>query len=221
MKRVLLTGGSQGIGYAIKCRFEESGFEVIAPSRSELDLAHIDSVKKFIELNRDEYFDVLINNAGINDINFIEDVTDDELFKMMQVNLIAPIMLIRGFVGKMKELHSGRIVNIGSIWGIVSKEKRCVYSATKNGIHGVTRALAVELAPYNILVNTVCPGYTLTELTRKNNSPNEITNISEQIPIGRMAEPKEIAELVYFLGCGMNTYVTGQEIAADGGFTQK
>ena len=112
-------------------------------------------------------------------------------------------------------------MNIGSIWATVSKSGRCVYSATKNGIHGVTNTLAVELAPYNILVNTVCPGFTLTELTYKNNTEEQIAEISKDIPIGRMAEPKEMAEVVYFLGSENNTYLTGQKITVDGGFAEK
>ena len=121
----------------------------------------------------------------------------------------------------MKMNRFGRIINIGSIWAVVSKEGRCVYSATKNGIHGVTNTLAVELAPYNILVNTVCPGFTLTELTKKNNTEEQIKNIVKDIPLGRMAEPEEIAEVVYFLGTEKNTYLTGQKITVDGGFAER
>ena len=137
----------------------------------------------------------------------------------MNINLIAPILLLKGFTPKMKEQRYGRIVNIGSIWSVVSKEGRCTYSASKNGIHGVTNTLAVELAPYNILVNTVCPGFTLTELTYKNNTEEQINSISEQIPMKRMAKPDEIAKVVYFLSCKDNTYLTGQKIVVDGGYT--
>jgi 3-oxoacyl-[acyl-carrier protein] reductase len=221
MRKVLITGGSRGIGKAIANKFEKSGYFVVTPSRSEMDLSDANSVLKFIEKNKDEYFDVIVNNAGINDINLIEDITDDEIQRTMQINLISPIMLIRGFAGKMKESSYGRIINIGSIWAVVSKGGRCIYSATKNGIHGVTNTLAVELAPYNILVNTVCPGFTLTELTKKNNSQEAIQEITKEIPIGRMAEPEEIAEVVFFLGDERNTYLTGQKIAVDGGFTTR
>ena len=85
----------------------------------------------------------------------------------------------------------------------------------------MTSALSLEFAPYHILVNTVCPGFTLTELTKKNNSKEEIQQISKEIPLQRMAQPEEIAEVIYFLGSEKNTYLTGQKIVVDGGFTGK
>ena len=121
----------------------------------------------------------------------------------------------------MKKQGYGRIVNIGSIWGLAGKPGRTVYAATKHGIHGITQTLAVELAPYNILINTVCPGFTLTELTYKNNSPEQIREISGYIPIGRMAQPEEQAKVVCYLAGEGNTYITGQQLAVDGGYTAK
>lgn len=221
MRKVLITGGSRGIGKAIADKFAANGYMVIAPSRSELDLSNELSVRYYVEKNMDTYFDVIVNNAGCNDINSIMEIKDEEIDKMMNTNLISPIKLLRGFVGKMKENRYGRIVNIGSIWSIVSKSGRTVYSATKHGIHGVTKTLAVELAADNILVNTICPGYTLTELTRNNNTEEEIKSISREIPIGRLAKPEEIAEVVFFMAHESNSYLTGQEIVVDGGFTSK
>lgn len=221
MRKVLITGGSRGIGKAIAEKFQECGYEVIAPTRKELDLTDGISIQRYVKLHKDICFDVIVNNAGCNDIHEIEEITDEEIESMMQVNLIAPIKLLRGLTGAMKKAHYGRIVNIGSIWAVVSKPGRCVYSATKNGIHGVTNTLAIELAQHNILVNTVCPGFTLTELTSQNNTPEEIENISKTIPMKRMAKPEEIAEVVYFLCSDYNSYLTGQKIVVDGGFAEQ
>ncbi len=217
--KVLVTGASRGIGKEVAKKFKDQGYDVYSPSRQELDLSNNSSIEQYIEANKEIGFDVIINNAGINDINYIEMISDKEIEEMFQTNLIGPIKLLRGFVEPMKQKQYGRIVNIGSIWAVVSKEKRSIYSATKNGLHGITNALAIELAPYNILVNTICPGFTMTELTKKNNSPEQIEIISKEIPLGRMAQPVEMAEMIYFFGSVYNTYVTGQKIIVDGGYS--
>ena len=220
-KKVLITGGRRGIGKAVVDRFKSDEYEIYAPTRDELDLSNIKSVENYIMKNSDKYFSTIINNAGINIINNIEDTSHEELEETMMVNLITPIKLIKAYIPKMKENNYGRIVNVGSIWGIVSKEGRSIYSATKNGIHGVTNAVAIEGGRYNILINTVCPGFTMTELTKKNNSVKEIERISKQIPLKRMADPEEIAKFIFYLASEENTYITGQKIAVDGGFSIK
>ena len=121
----------------------------------------------------------------------------------------------------MKEKHFGRIVNIGSIWGVISKPGRSIYSATKHGLHGISTTLALELAPYGILVNTVAPGQTMTELTVRNNPGDAIKKMEEDRPVGRLAQPVEIAKAVLWLGSEENTYITGQQIVVDGGLTIK
>lgn len=221
MRNALITGSSKGIGAAVKKLLHDEGYEVIAPTHSELDLNNISSITSFCEKYKDVTFDVIINNAGVNFINNIDDIEEKEMMEMMNINLIAPIRLIRGLVPNMKKKGYGRIVNVGSIWGVAGKEGRSVYAATKHGIHGFTQTLAVELAPYNILVNTVCPGFTLTELTKKNNTPKEINDISKFIPLGRMALPEEQARTILFMVSSQNTYITGQQIVIDGGYTAK
>lgn len=217
--RVLLTGGSKGIGKATAELFTRQGYEVHAPSHAELDLENRESIQAFLEAHGHDEYDVIINNAGNNVIASIDEIDTNVMDRMMAVNLTAPILLIRGLVWNMKQQRFGRIVNIGSIWAAVSKPGRAVYSVTKNGLHGLTQTLASELAPYNIMVNTVCPGFTLTELTRRTNTDEQIAQISRQIPIGRMAQPEEIAKMIFFAGCAENTYMTGQKIIVDGGFT--
>ena len=220
-KTALVTGGSRGIGKAIADQLRNEGYDVIAPSRNEMDLSDDESVMKYCQYLSGIKIDVVINNAGINDINDIERISGEELDRMIEVNLRSPIRILRAVVPKMKENNYGRIVNIGSIWGIVSKRGRTVYSVTKHGIHGLTKTLAVELAPNSILVNTICPGFTLTELTYKNNTQEQIEVISKDIPMQRMAKPEEIASAVCYLVSEKNTYMTGQLIAVDGGFTSK
>jgi 3-oxoacyl-[acyl-carrier protein] reductase len=217
-KKCFLTGGSRGIGRAIKDRFISSGYAVYAPTREELDLSNIQSIKDYIEIHNAVTFDVIINNAGINETNLLDDIKEHDITKMLQVDLIAPILLLKGFIPNMKKAGSGRIVNVGSIWAVVSKEGRGLYSSAKNGLHGITNTLALELARYNILVNTVCPGFTLTELTKKNNADEEIDKINRLIPLKRMAKPEEIAEFIFFLCSEKNTYITGQKICIDGGY---
>ena len=221
MQNVLMTGASRGIGRAIFEKFVSSGFNVLAPAREQLDLSQPSSINDFVEKNKDVQIDVIVNCAGINPIAELEDIDDGDFDKTMQVNVKAPLKLIQGFAGGMKSRRYGRIVNISSIWGVVSKEKRTTYSVSKNGIHGITNALAVELGEYNILINSVCPGFTNTELTLQNVSQSEAAKLCEQIPLGRFAEPSEIAELVFFLCSSKNTYITGQKIVIDGGFVVK
>lgn len=167
MKTALVTGASRGIGKAIADKFREEEYTVIAPNHAELDLDSPVSVDAFVASHASYRFDVIINNAGINEINTLANISDDELDRMMRVNLISPIRLLRGLVGPMKENQYGRIVNIGSIWAIVSREGRLAYSATKNALHGVTNTLALELGPYSILVNTVCPAMCLPNLRER------------------------------------------------------
>lgn len=217
--RALITGGSRGIGRATARVFADHGYEVIAPSRLELDLASRESVEAYIAAHADEPLDTLVNNAGINDLATIETADDEKIGRMLEVDLVSPIRLLRGFVPALRKSPCGRIVNIGSIWAAVSKPGRGLYSAAKNGLHGVTNALACEVAPDGVLVNTICPGFTATELTVQNNSEREIAEIEGQIPLGRMAQPEEIAKAVYYFGSAENSYITGQKILVDGGFT--
>jgi 3-oxoacyl-[acyl-carrier protein] reductase len=137
----------------------------------------------------------------------------------MQINLIAPLRIARGVVTGMMDRKFGRIVNIGSIWSLVSKPGRLAYSVSKDGLNGFTRALAVEVASFNVLVNTVSPGFVNTDLTRQNNTPQEIEEICKKIPMGRLAETQEIARFVSFLCSDANSYITGQCLVMDGGFT--
>jgi len=217
-KTVLITGGSRGIGNAIKNKFIKESYNILCPTRSEMDLSDTSSIEKYCQ-SIDEEIDVIINCAGINTIAKLETLDDNSLNSMLQINLLAPIKIIKCLSNKMRKHNLGHIINISSIWSVVAKDGRMGYSATKSAINGVTRTLALEYANKNILINSVAPGYVNTELTKQNNSETEIDKISKQIPIQRLAEPEEIANLVFFLSSDQNTYITGQTIIIDGGFT--
>ncbi len=216
-KTVLITGASRGIGKAIADKLL-TNWNVLTPTRQELDLADTNSIADFFKKNN-QPIDALVNNAGINIIKSTSDITVSDLRLINQINLEAPLLLSQYCMKYMKERGEGKIINISSIWGLCSKSHRALYSSTKTGLIGQTRALAKELAPYNILVNSVCPGFTNTELTASSLNNAQLEKLLEQVPLSRLAEPEEIASLVEFLVSPLNTYITGQAIAIDGGFT--
>jgi 3-oxoacyl-[acyl-carrier protein] reductase len=216
--KVLITGASRGIGKAISERFSKEGFQLITPSREELDLSSPNSVSSYMEFI-DKDIDVIVNNAGVNILGSIDSFLDTDLKETLQVNLISAMTIIKGLIPGMRAEKFGRIVNISSIWSEVAKPGRMVYSVSKSAVNALTRNLAIELASDNILVNAVAPGFVNTDLTKKNNSPTSLEIIKNDIPLKRLAEPCEIAELVFFLCSEKNTYITGQTIIIDGGYT--
>jgi 3-oxoacyl-[acyl-carrier protein] reductase len=217
----LVTGGSRGIGKAIAEGLSACGIQVLTPGRADLDLGSPESILKFTEAYQDRGIDILVNNAGINVIDPLEKISLSNWSQMLQINLTASFQLTQRLSPGMQKKKWGRVLNISSVFGVVTKEKRAAYSATKSGLNGLTRTSAVELGPYGILVNSLCPGYVDTELTRKNNSPQEIAAIEETIPLRRMADTQEIARLAVFLCSDYNSYITGQNVLIDGGFTCK
>lgn len=215
--RVLLTGGSRGIGKAIKDLLTKEGYIVNAPTREEMNLNSSDSIHEYISKIGD--VDILINCAGINDLASISEMTENKFHEMLQVNLVSQTMLIKYVSEGMIKQRYGRIVNFSSIWCDFSKERRIMYSIAKAGVKGLTTAAAVELSKYGVLVNSIAPGFVNTEMTSKNNTPEQIKAIEESLPIKRMAEPKEIAEFVQFLASEKNSFMTGQTVFVDGGFS--
>lgn len=216
-KRVLLTGGGGGIGSEILKLMRTRGYEVIAPSREQMNLKDVGSIERFFA--SDCKFDVLINNAGINVLASLEEVDPAQWQDMVAVNLTAPMILIQKVIPHMSQQGWGRIVNISSIFSNLTRERRVQYSATKSGLNGLTRTAAVELGPQGILVNAICPGYIETKLTYQNNSPSDIDRILASIPLRKMAQASEVAEFVEFLCSTRNTYITGQMLTIDGGFS--
>lgn len=220
MRTVFITGGSGGIGNAIVQRYTKAGYSILAPSRNELDLASRESLEHYVK-NCTQPVDILINAAGVNIVQHLQEITWDIFEQTLAINLRATLFLTQAFAVGMQKRQWGRIVNVSSCYSIVSREGRATYTASKAGLNGLTRTLALELAPFNILVNAICPGFVETALTRKNNSETELLRLKNDIPLHRFADPEEIAEAVFFLGSEQNTYITGQAILADGGFTCK
>jgi 3-oxoacyl-[acyl-carrier protein] reductase len=238
-KTYIVTGGTKGIGAEIVKALLECGGIVIATGTKQnqidllnqtqsknknltylyLDFMKLDSLHKALAfIKRLGQIDGLVNNAGVNKNNSIWEVEEDDWDWLTEVNLKGVFQLTKIISAKMKEQKFGRIVNIASIWGVVSKEQRSVYSATKFGLIGFTKGVAQDLAPYNILVNALSPGFVNTELTKRTLSVEQMQQLVKTVPLQRFAEPEEIAKTVLFLISSLNSYITGQNVIIDGGF---
>ena len=191
---------------------------MLAPTRTELDLTRLESVASYAQRPEIASIDVLVNNAGINRPARLEHTDSIDLLEHFNVNVGAAFMLVRSIGVTMGRRGGGRIVNVGSVYGSVGRPGRAMYSTTKAALDGLTRAAAVELGPLNVLVNSVCPGFVDTDLTRANNTVDQIEELLERVPLGRLATVSEIAEFIFYLGSASNTYITGQTVAIDGGF---
>ncbi len=219
-KIALVTGASRGIGKSIKEVLSKDGIEIISPNRNELDLSSSESIDKFLSQTSAD-IDIIINNAGILKVGEHNEFSSDDFHEILQVNVVAPFKIISGFVEKMKIHSFGRIVNISSVWGQKSKKGRTLYSSSKAALDALTRSLAIEFASYNILINSVAPGYIETDMLKQCNTEEELSIIRDTIPMKRFGKKIEIAELVRFLSSEYNSYITGQVFTIDGGYTCK
>jgi NAD(P)-dependent dehydrogenase (short-subunit alcohol dehydrogenase family) len=231
-RRAVVTGATRGIGYAIAARLIDDGLDVLGtgttpkgtvPSGVEyhqvdfLDPISLDQfLDKMVYLN----IAVLVNNAGINKIGKFDEILKNDLNNILDVNLKAPFMLCQQVIPSMKKMHWGRIVNLSSIFSHITKEYRAPYSSSKFGLDGMTAALSAEVSEYNILANCVAPGFIDTDLTRRVLGDDGIADLVKKIPMKRVGDPKEIAAFVSWLVSDENTYITGQNIMIDGGFSR-
>jgi 3-oxoacyl-[acyl-carrier protein] reductase len=231
-KRAIVTGGTRGIGYAIADKLLKDGLEVIVTGTSNdktipnggkfyrVDFLKSNETKIFLDYLKNENVDILINNAGINKIGKFSEIDIEDFDRILGVNLRTPFQLCQAVIPYMKESGWGRIINITSIFGNITKEYRASYSTSKFGLDGMTAALAAEMSEYGILANSVAPGFIDTELTRNVLGEGGIAELREQIPMKRLGSSKEIASLVSWLVSEENSYISGQNLMIDGGFTR-
>lgn len=228
MRRALVTGGTRGIGLSCVEILTKSGFEVFYTGRSEpenavsgfikADFSSRESISDFCSRLSEFKFDILVNNAGVNNPKPLFEIDFPDIDWAFNINLIAPLIITKTVVPHMIKNNWGRVINIGSILGEVSREFRSIYSMTKSGIVGMTRAHSAEFAKFGVLVNCVAPGYLDTDLTRKNLGTSGMQEISKQIPVGHLGSPRDIAEIVRYLASDSSAFITGQVFTIDGGF---
>ena len=239
-KVALITGGGSGIGEATVLRFSEEGAKVVI---NDVNVDNANNVAKKVEAKGCEALvciadvcnksdvenmvkqtmekfgrlDILVNNAGINRDSFAKKMSEEQWDKVIDINLKGTFLCAQAALGPMMEQNSGRIINTASI-GALGNIGQANYSASKAGVIGLTKTLALEGARYNITVNCVSPGATNTAMTAK--IPPEIKQkIEGKIPLNRFAEPKEIADIHLFLASEESSYITGQVIFVDGGIS--
>jgi len=232
-KIILITGSSRGIGAETARLAKKYGASVILHGRTEskelkmlakeIDSPYIfcdvsDEKAVMKEVKKFKKIDILVNNAGINPSKTFMELSDSDWRKIFDVNVMGVVNFSKSIISQMIKRRSGKIINIASIKGCNSVSGKPAYAASKAGVIRITSSMAEEFAPYNILINAVAPGFTKTDMTQQTLSPKIKAQI-KKIPLGRMADPKEIAETILFLASDKSSYITGQTINVDGGYT--
>ncbi len=213
----LVTGAARGIGSSVADTLEAKGIRVLRPGRKELDLAVPESVVAYLA-GVDEAVEILVMNAGINDPEALQQLSPENWSSTQQVNVTSNVQLLQGLLPRMADAGYGRVVAVSSVYAHRARLGRVAYSASKAAIEEVVRSVAVEYGRFGVLANCVAPGFVLTDLTYQNNDAEQLQALAERIPVGRLAEPAEIALFIAWLVSAENSYITGQSIAIDGGF---
>ena len=235
----LITGASTGIGYELAKLFAKDRHNLILVARDEgkletaknelskcnvevkilsLDLSKSEDIQglfNYVEMNKLNV-DILVNNAGITKDGLILRMKENDFDSVIDVNLKGVFNTTKAASGIMMKQRYGKIINISSVVGLSGNAGQCNYAASKAGVIGFSKSIARELATRNVNVNVVAPGYINTDMTK--DLPEKIKeNIIQSIPMKKIGEPKEVANLVLFLASELSDYITGQVISVDGG----
>ncbi len=244
-KVALVTGGSKGIGQAMARGLACAGADIVINSRSREEMeeamrrildgtgrrghcvvADLFRREDTVSLAREAVdtmgrVDIIINNAGTNIVNPVDEIGDEDWDRLIELNLTAPMVLVRQLAGQMKERNWGRIVNISSIFGLRTKEGRGGYSATKSGLLGITRTMAQELAPWQITANAIAPGPVSTPLTDRLVQGELRAYFDSMMPLGRWGKPEDLIGPVLLLASEAGSFITGATLSVDGGWTTR
>ena len=236
---VIITGASRGIGREIAKRLSMKGLTVIAnynksgkeaeELKKELeekgfiidivkaDVSKREDAKKLVKFALDKYgrIDILINNAGISEYKLFTDETDEDWDKIINTNLYSVFAMSQEVIPNMIHNKKGLIINMSSAWGVVGGSLEAIYSVSKAGVDGLTKALAKELGPSNIRVNSIAPGMIYTKMNSKF-TKEELEEIKEEIPLGKIGDTTDVAKCVDWLI--EDKYTTGQVISINGGW---
>jgi 3-oxoacyl-[acyl-carrier protein] reductase len=243
-KSVLITGGASGIGEATAARFLAEGAHVLvmdasseniaaaqrrldpvaraaggALSMAAGDVTDPDDVETTVRRALDLFgrLDVLINNAGIDYLEPFLEIPLDRWDRIMAVNLRGMFLVGQRVAREMARERQGVIVLTSSTNGLVGEDRQAHYNASKGGVTLLTKSMAIELGPYNVRVNAVCPGYIVTPLAEALDSPEEMARYAATLPLGRLGTPEEVASVFAFLASDDAAFITGETIVIDGG----
>ncbi|GAB7095653.1 SDR family oxidoreductase [Halolamina litorea] len=236
-KTVIVTGGTTGIGKAIAARFVDAGANVVIAGRTvetgeaaaeeldctfhRCDVSEYDQVEALVDAVVAEHgrLDTIVNNAGIGAVGTIEDLTVEDWHRVLSVNLSGVMYGSRAAMPFLKQ-SDGSIINVASIYGLVGAPAASAYAAAKGGVVNLTRSLAVDYAGDGVRVNSVCPGFVETPMTDEYLDQEQFYEfVRGQTPMGRVAQPEEIAGIVAFLASEDASYITGVNVPVDGGWT--